>query len=107
MMIALQFILISASAFESDCVCLHDPHPSAEKIKIERQRAFETSPAVFRAKVIGLDGQHVRFQVMKVWRGVSLGEVVINTGYKKGTCRPRKGLSCSRIFELNRLPSRL
>ena len=79
----LLFILLFSplSLMRPECVCIKDPHPSAEKVKAERRQAFDKATAVFVGKVVALDGYKVTFGLEKRWKGVaSPGEVVLSTG---------------------------
>ena len=67
------------AAHPAECVCVKEPHPSAEKIKIERRRAYGEAAAVFVGKVIALDAYTIKLKLAKQWKGAALDEVVIST----------------------------
>ena len=82
----LLFILLfspTSVGLTPECVCIKDPHPSAEKVKAERHQAFDKATAIFAGKVVALDAYKVTFQLEKRWKGdSSLAEVVLSTGAK-------------------------
>src|SRR6185436_17840056 len=81
----LLFILLFSplSMRRPECVCIKDPHPSAENVKAERRQAFDKATAVFVGKVVALDAYKVEFQLEKRWKGDSSpAEVVLSTGAK-------------------------
>jgi hypothetical protein len=98
----LLILLISPlSMRRPECVCIKDPHPSAEKIKAERRQAFDKATAVFVGKVVALDSYKVRFGLEKRWKGdASVSEVVLSTGalpFYEGTVLSKE---CSYQFHL-------
>lgn len=84
-----------------DCVCIKDPHPSAEKVKAERRQAFDKATAVFVGKVVALDGYKLTFRLQKQWKGdASLSEVVLSTGAVPGYDGTPLPKECSYQFHL-------
>ena len=84
-----------------ECVCIRDPHPSAEKIKAERRQAFDKATAVFVGKVVALDAYKVTFQLERRWKGdAALSEVVLSTGAKPGYDGTPLPKECSYQFHL-------
>jgi len=80
----LLFILLFSPAsvvHSPECVCIKDPHPSEEKVKAERQQAFDKATAIFAGKVVAHDGYKVTFRLEKRWKGdAAVSEVVLSTG---------------------------
>lgn len=99
----LLFILLFSllSMRRPECVCIKDPHPSAEQVKAERRHAFDEATAIFLGKVVSLDGYKVRFEMERRWKGdASVSEVVLSTGaltLYDGTPLPKE---CSYQFHL-------
>jgi hypothetical protein len=84
-----------------ECVCIKDPHPSAEKVKAERRQAFDKATAVFVGKVVALDSYKVRFGLEKRWKGdASASEVVLSTGAVRGYDGTPLPKECSYQFHL-------
>lgn len=96
-------LLFSSSSLmrSPECVCIKDPHPSAEKVKAERRQAFDRATAVFTGKVVAIDAYKVTFRLEKRWKGDSpIAEVVLSTGaltFYEGTPLPKE---CSYHFHL-------
>jgi len=84
-----------------ECVCIKDPHPSAEKVKAERRQAFDKTTAVFAGKVVALDAYKVTFRLDKRWKGdAAPGEVVLSTGASPGYGGTPLPKECSYQFHL-------
>jgi hypothetical protein len=84
-----------------ECVCIKDPHPSAEKIKAERRQAFNKATAVFTGEVVAHDGYKVTFRLEKRWKGdASLSEVVLSTGAVRLYDGSLLSKECSYHFDL-------
>jgi len=67
-----------------ECVCIKEAHPSNEKIKADRKKAFDGATAVFEGEVVALDSYVVTFRLRKRWKGPSVGEVTLRTGAVAG-----------------------
>lgn len=67
-----------------ECVCVKDPHPSSEKVKADRRRAYDQAAAVFAGKVVALDAYIIKFSLEKRWKGDSQDEVILTTGAVRG-----------------------
>jgi hypothetical protein len=84
-----------------ECVCVKDPHPSAEKVRAERRQAFDKATAVFVGKVVALDAYKVTFRLEKRWKGdASRSEVVLSTGAVRGYDGTPLPKECSYQFHL-------
>ena len=100
------FLLILLVAFSwepyhnTDCVCIKEPHPSEEKVRSDRGRAFDKATAVFEGKVIALDPYKVRVRLQKAWKGPTQDEVALSTGAVRGFDGTPLPKECSYRFEL-------
>jgi hypothetical protein len=101
--VLLLILLISPPSLmrRPECVCIKDPHPSEEKVKVERRQAFDKATAVFAGKVVALDPYKVTFELEKRWKGdASLSEIVLSTGAKRGFDGTPLRKECSYQFDL-------
>jgi hypothetical protein len=102
----LLFILLGFSLSPTDrapeCVCVKEPHPSAEKVKTDRRQTFDKATAVFTGKVVALDAYTVTLRLEKRWKGDSRDEVILSSGAVpgyEGTPLPEE---CSYQFHLGK-----
>ena len=84
----------------ADCVCVKDPHPSAEQVKADRRKAYDKATAIFVGKVIALDGYRVTFSLEKQWKGAKLDEIILSTGAVPGFDGTPLPEECSYQFHL-------
>jgi hypothetical protein len=97
--VALVFSL-SLEVRAADCVCVKEPHLSAEKIKAGRKRAYGQARAVFAGKVVALDGFTVKLRLTKRWKGDAVDEVILSTGAVPGPDGTPIPEECSYHFRL-------
>lgn len=74
--------LLSSAA--PGCVCLYQPDPSAEEIRVARLKAFDGATKVFSGKVLELSQNRVKFKVEKIWKGDSVDEIAMVIHEKDG-----------------------
>jgi len=92
-------ILISISAARAfACVCVLDPHPTPEKIRTDRLKAFENASAVFTGEVVSLDTLTVKFKVNKIWKGEASPEITMLTGTRNNSDGTFTSNSCDYSF---------
>lgn len=84
----------------ASCVCVKDPHPSAEKVKADRKQAYDQARAVFAGKVVALDGFTVKLRLKKRWKGDVVDEVILSTGAVPGPDGTPIPEECSYHFRL-------
>jgi hypothetical protein len=92
--------LMSSATHMLDCVCIRDPNPSPEKVKVDRRQAYDKAAAVFLGKVIVLNAYTVKFRLEKRWKGDSEDEIVLSTGAVTGIDETPLLEECSYQFRL-------
>ncbi len=99
LLLLLGLILFLPNLSMADCVCVKDPHRSAEKINADRRTTYEQATAVFTGKVIAVDAYTITFKVIKSWKGTSK-TMVLSTGAVKGIDGTPLPEECSYQFQL-------
>ena len=87
-------------ATRADCICVKEPHPSAEKVKADRRQVYDKASAIFAGKVVALDAYTVTFRLEKRWKGDSLNEAILSTGAVPGYDGTPLPEECSYQFHL-------
>jgi hypothetical protein len=100
-LLSLYVLLLFSIAFRApECVCVKETHPSEEKIKADRQQAFDKATAVFEGKVVALNPYTVTLRLQKRWKGPSQNEIVLSMGAVPGFDGTPLPEECSYQFQL-------
>ncbi len=94
------FVLLFLSGDVLGCVCFFMENPTAESIKLERQKDFSEATAVFSGEVVKLNDFEAELKVDKIWKGDSADYVTMLTGTTDNGNGTYSSSSCDYTYKL-------